>query len=152
MGIYESPQFKKEIQTVNCWNRVFQAMAQALKEVFLKVILYLLDVLSDWINGAEQITGLDIFTFFKDGEENVHLEITNISNFHTDCKSSMEGPTLGFITIGLSWLPGVIALIFSLPYFPLFAKSDNPKPLTLLQCGVLIGRFLAWPLFVPLHM
>ena len=127
-------------------------MAQALKEVFLKVILYLLDVLSDWINGAEQITGLDFLTFFKDGEENVHLKITNISNFHTDCKSSMEGPTLGFITIGLSWLPGVIALIFSLPYFPLFAKSDNPKPLTLLQWGVLIGRFLVWPLFVPLHM
>ena len=106
-------------------------------------------LLSDYYSKDE--SGLnDILA--KCWKENVHLEITNISNFHTDCKSSMEGPTLGFITIGLSWLPGVIALIFSLPYFPLFAKSDNPKPLTLLQCGVLIGRFLAWPLFVPLHM
>ena len=40
-------------------------MAQALKDVFLKVFLYLLDVVSDWLNGAEQITGLDFYNFFK---------------------------------------------------------------------------------------
>ena len=121
-------------------------MAQALKEVFLKVILYLLDVLSDWINGAEQITGLDIFTFFKDGEENVHLEITNISNFYTNCKSSMEGPTLGFITIGLSWLPGVIGILF---YKSL---QTSPKPLNIYQLCILTARFCVWPLYVPLQM
>ena len=34
-------------------------MAQPIEQVILKVFFYLLDVLSDWVNGAEQI-GMDI--------------------------------------------------------------------------------------------
>ena len=82
-------------------------MAQALKDVFLKVFLYLLDVVSDWLNGAEQITGLDFYNFFKG-----HKISASNQTIPANCLLTTEGPTLGLITIGLSWLPGILTIIF----------------------------------------
>ena len=82
-------------------------MAQALKDVFLKVFLYLLDVVSDWLNGAEQITGLDFYNFFKG-----HKISASNQTIPANCLLTTERPTLGLITIGLSWLPGILTIIF----------------------------------------
>ena len=86
-------------------------MAQPLKDVILKVILYLTDVVSDWLNGAEQITGLDFYRLFKNEKEQSQILAGN-STFLSACQDETEGPIMGLITIGLSWLPGIVAIIF----------------------------------------
>ena len=70
-------------------------MARALK-VTLQVILYLVDVVSDWINGIEQIYVQQI----KTSEEEIKL--VNSSLKIINCQTISHGPTLGIITIGLS--------------------------------------------------
>ena len=86
-------------------------MTQPLKDVILKVILYLIDVVSDWLNGAEQITGLDFYRLFKNEKEQ-NQTLDGNSTILSACQDETEGPLMGLITIGLSWLPGIVAIIF----------------------------------------
>ena len=111
-------------------------MAQPIQQVILKVFFYLLDVLSDWVNGAEQIIGTAI-------NENT---VVNVSSIQSDLQSGIEGSTLGVITIGLSWLPGILGILF---YKSL---QTSPKPLNIYQFCILTARFCLWPLYVPLQM
>ena len=108
-------------------------MARALK-VTLQVILYLVDVVSDWINGVEQIYVEQI----KTSEEETKLVNSTLKIIN--CQTISQGPTLGIITIGLSWFPGIIALIF-------YKNLQPNKPIYMI-----IARFITWPLYVPFQM
>ena len=153
-------------------------MAHALKDVFLKVFLYLLDVVSDWLNGAEQITGLDFYNFFKD-----HKISASNKTIPANCFLTTEGPTLGLITIGLSWLPGILTIIFCTSsiaevcqgitikssnfyiksnwlifddVFKIFSvhktSKGSHKNLDIPQLCILAARFVVWPIYVPFQM
>ena len=124
----------------------FSTMAQPIKQVILKVFLYSLDVLSDWVNGAEQIIGMDIYKGQKSQPNCSEITMVNVSPLQPDFQSRIEGSTLGVITIGLSWLPGVIGILF---YKSL---QTSPKPLNIYQLCILTARFCVWPLYVPLQM
>ena len=88
-------------------------MAQVVKTL-LNIFLYLLDVVTDWLNGAEQIA----------------------HNASSQCPTAVQGPTLGVISIALSWLPGLVSII------------TTPKENKL----IILARFVFWPLFVPFQM
>ena len=108
-------------------------MARALK-VTLQVILYLVDVVSDWINGFEQIYVQQI----KTSEEETKLVNSTLKIIN--CQTISQGPTLGIITIGLSWFPGIIALIF-------YKNLQPNEPIYMI-----VARFITWPLYVPFQM
>ena len=121
-------------------------MAQPIEQVILKVFFYLLDVLSDWVNGAEQI-GMDIYKGQKSQPNCSETTVmVNVSSIQSNPQSGIEGSTLGVITIGLSWLPGIFGILF---YKSL---QTNPKPLNIHQFCILTARFCLWPLYVPLQM
>ena len=88
-------------------------MAQVVKTL-LNIILYLLDVVTDWLNGAELIA----------------------HNASSQCPTAVQGPTLGVISIALSWLPGLVSIMIT------------PKENKL----IILARLVFWPLFVPLQM
>ena len=90
-------------------------MAQVVKTL-LNIFLYLLDVVTDWLNGAEQIA----------------------HNASSQCPTAVQGPTLGVISIALSWLPGLVS-IMTTPQL-----QENKL--------IILARFVFWPLFVPLQM
>ena len=105
-------------------------------QILFKIILYLLDVISDWLNAAEQISGMvfyDHFMRIKDKQQQP-LNLTNWS----DCQQMTveEGPIWGAVSISLSWLPGLVSLMIT------------PKENKL----VLLLRLIVWPLFVPFQM
>ena len=108
-------------------------MARVFKVLF-NIFLYLLDVLSDWINGAEQILGIDFYDHFMNNNEQQPKPLNTSST--SLCPTTVEGPTLGVISIALSWLPGVVAIM----------KTPKENRLALLT------RFVVWPLYVPIQM
>ena len=63
-------------------------MAQVVKTL-LNIFLYLLDVVTDWLNGAEQMA----------------------HNASSQCPTAVQGTTLGVISIALSWLPGLVSIM-----------------------------------------
>ena len=98
-------------------------------QILFKIILYLLDVISDWVNAAEQISGMERI---KDKQQ----QPLNLNNW-SDCQQmTVEGPLWGVVSISLSWLPGLVSLM------------ATPKENKL----VLLLRLIVWPLFVPFQM
>ena len=108
-------------------------MAQVVKTL-LNIFLYLLDVVTDWLNGAEQIAGIDFFDHFMNN--NVQHPKSLNKSAPAQCPTAVQGPTLGVISIALSWLPGLVSIM------------TTPKENKL----IILARFVFWPLFVPLQM
>ena len=107
-------------------------------KVLLKIILYLVDIVTDWMNGAEHINRVDFYSAEFDQQDG--LGGSNASLGLLQCPAITNGHTFGYITIGLSWLPGIVALIFYKSIQP-----EQPK-------HMLVIRFLMWPIYVPFQM
>ena len=77
-------------------------MARVLK-VLLKIILYLVDIVTDWMNGAEHINRVDFYSAEFDQQDG--LEGSNASLGLPQCPAiTNRYYTFGYITIGLSFL------------------------------------------------
>ena len=98
-------------------------------QILFKIFLYFLDVISDWVNAAEQISGMERI---KDKQQQP-LNLTNGSNCQ---QMTVEGPISGVFSISLSWLPGLVSLMAT--------PKENKLALLL--------RLIVWPLFVPFQM
>ena len=113
-------------------------MERRVLEVLQRIILYLVDVVTDWINGVQLInrTDLNISEFAH------QREATNSTLDLPECPSITKGHTLGIATISLTWLPaGILAVI---------SKSPGVQPKQPIY--MIAFRFIAWPVYVPLLM
>ena len=111
-------------------------MAQVVKTL-LNIFLYLLDVMTDWLNGAEQIAGIDFFDHFMNN--NVQHPKSLNKSAPSQCPTAVQGPTLGVISIALSWLPGLVSIMAII-----IQIKENKL--------IILARFVFWPLFVPFQM
>ena len=102
--------------------------------VFVKVALYLFDLVSDWVNGGLMLHKVDP----------IDTGNATIPNSTTDrCLNETGGPHIawGTMTIGMSWVPAVFAIgILHTRYYTTLEKKWIPV------------RFIFWPILVPLHM
>ena len=113
-------------------------MEHRVLEVLQRIILYLVDVVTDWINGVQQINRTD-FNIFEFAHQR---EATNSTLDLPECPSVTKGHTLGIATISLTWLPaGILAVI---------SKSPGVQPKQPIY--MIAFRFIAWPVYVPLLM
>ena len=104
-------------------------------QILFKIFLYFLDVISDWVNAAEQISGMDFYDHFMRNKDK-HQQPLNLPNW-SDCQQmTVEGPIWGVVSISLSWLPGLVSLMAT--------PKENKLALLL--------RLIVWPLFVPFQM
>ena len=115
-------------------------MARRVLEILLKITLYLVDVVTDWINGAEQINRAD---GFKIGHQK-ELKASNSSLDMSECPVITMGHTFGMVTIGLCWVPGLVGMVGY--------KNFQPELPTYIQICLMALRFITWPLYVPFYM
>ena len=103
--------------------------------VFIKVALYLFDLVSDWVNGGLMLHKVDT----------IDTRNTSIPNGTIDrCLNETGGPHIawGTMTIGMSWVPAVFAIgIIQSKYL---AHMVEKKWIPV--------RFIFWPILVPIHM
>ena len=102
--------------------------------VFVKVALYLFDLVSDWVNGGLMLHRVDT----------IDTSNTSIPNSTIErCLNETGGPHIawGTMTIGMSWVPAVFAIKMLNRRFAAFGmKKWIPV------------RFIFWPILVPVHM
>ena len=133
--------------------------------MILKIIFYLVDLVSDIVNGALTLkrgqngptsnTSIitDTFTVpeYPDISENPFF--WNDSSYEVT-KVECEGDETfhlwwGYLSIAFTWLPGLVAMVF-------LAKMNQQPSSTccdrLLRLAQLILRFIFWPLLVPILM
>ena len=109
--------------------------------VFIKVVLYTFDVVSDWLNGWNflnvgspvNVSNPANWTVLNDESSD------NVPNSTTTwCLDDTERHTWwGVMTIGMSWIPAVFAMIGLV-----MNGCSWWHPL----------QFILWPLLVPFHM
>ena len=116
--------------------------------VFIKVALYLFDLVSDWVNGGLMLHKVDP----------IDTGNTNIPNSTIKtCLNETGGPHIawGMTTIGMSWVPAVFALV--MVYAGDYSDSKWRHSRGLSGSGMwkkrwLPVRFIFWPILVPIHM
>ena len=102
--------------------------------VFIKVALYLFDLVSDWVNGGLMLHKVDP----------IDTGNTSIPNSTIDrCLNETGGPHIawGIMTIGMSWVPAVFAIGIIHSTFTLRLKKKW-----------IPVKFIFWPILVPIHM
>ena len=82
---------------------------------------------------TKQITDIEVDHFMNN---NVQHPKSSNKSAPTQCPTAVQGPTLGVISIALSWLPGLVSIM------------TTPKENKL----IILARLVFWPLFVPLQM
>jgi len=108
--------------------------------VFIKVALYMFDLVSDWVNGGLMLHKVDT----------IDTGNTSISNGTIDrCLNEAGGPHIawGTMTIGMSWVPAVFA-IGTLSQIAVYGKWIPRK----WKKKWIPVRFIFWPILVPIHM
>ena len=76
--------------------------------LIVKLALYVSDVLSDWINGVNQLMHSSKVLETKVLNQTLTSEDSNLNCTLKLAQRQLVG---GYLTIGLSWLPGLVAIL-----------------------------------------
>ena len=112
--------------------------------VFIKVALYLFDVVSDWVTGGIMLSDNQMIDI-----KNITLSTNDISANGTIANdtiaSCLDGTerhlAWGIMTIAVSWIPATFTMFMLIP------AADGIKHRITLPL-----RFILWPLLVPVYM
>ena len=113
--------------------------------VFIKVGLYLFDLVSDWVNGGLMLHKVDP----------TDTSNTSIPNNTIDrCLNETGGPHIawGTMTIGMSWVPAVFSLIVIVGSEQESYWKERWIPGSYWKKRWIPVRFILWPILVPMHM
>ena len=104
--------------------------------VFIKVALYLFDLVSDWVNGGLMLHRVDTID-----TRNTSIPNSTIKR----CLNETGGPHIawGTMTIGMSWVPAVFAIGI--------IQSQGVSYVAMKKKWIPV-KFIFWPILVPIHM
>ena len=116
-------------------------------DVIIKVAFYIFDVVSDWLNGwnllnFESPINVSNATSWTNLNVSLNENSDNMSNATTtSCLDSTESHTWwGVMTIGVSWIPALFAMIVLFGVKKIGFSLWHPL------------LFILWPLLLPFHM